>query len=109
MIAVPTALMEPFGLVARTVVPARAYENQLYVAYSNLCGCEGNLTYCGLSCVVGPDGEDQVRAGKAEVLLVADIRPEVMAAVRRSNPILGDRRPELYGAPVKQFPVHPGK
>ena len=64
LIVVPTALMEPFGLVARTVVPARAYESQVYVAYSNLCGREGNLTYCGLSCIVGPDGEGAGAGGK---------------------------------------------
>jgi predicted amidohydrolase len=100
LIAVPTALMEPFGLVARTVVPARAYESQVYVAYANLCGKERDLTYCGLSGIVGPDGHEIARAGKNEELLVADIDPATIAAVRENNPILAERRPELYAKPI---------
>lgn len=100
LIAVPTALMEPFGLVARTVVPARAYESQVYVACASLCGKEKNLTYCGLSSIAGPDGHELARAGKDEELLVADIDPATVAAVRKNNPILAERRPELYSRPI---------
>ena len=100
LIAVPTALMEPFGLVARTVVPTRAYESQVYVACASLCGKEKNLTYCGLSSIVGPDGHELARAGKDEELLVADIDPTTVAAVRKNNPILAERRPELYSRPI---------
>jgi 5-aminopentanamidase len=100
LIAVPTALMEPFSLVARTVVLARAYESQIYVACASLCGKEKNLTYCGLSSIVGPDGHELARAGKNEELLVADIDPATVAAVRKNNPILAERRPELYSRPI---------
>jgi predicted amidohydrolase len=100
LIAVPTALMEPFGLIARTVVPARAYESQVYVACAGLCGKERNLTYCGLSSIVGPDGHELARAGRNEELLVADIDPATLAAVRENNPILAERRPELYTKPI---------
>ncbi len=100
LIAVPTALMEPFGLIARTVVPARAYESQVYVACAGLCGKERNLTYCGLSSIVGPDGHELARAGRNEELLVADIDPATLAAVRENNPILAERRPELYNKPI---------
>lgn len=58
---------------ARLIIfPARAYENQLFVVYVNRCGAEADLIYCGLSCVVGPDGEDLVRAGRTEGLFFAD-------------------------------------
>jgi predicted amidohydrolase len=63
LVAVPTALMEPYCRVAQLLVPARAYENQVFVAYANRCGHEADLNYCGLSCIVGPDGKDRVRAG----------------------------------------------
>ena len=43
LIAVPTALIRPFGIVARTLVRRRAFENQVYVAYANLCGNETRL------------------------------------------------------------------
>ena len=97
LVAVPTALMDPFEVVARTVVPARAVENQVFLAYANRCGREGDLRYCGQSCVVGPDGGDLARAGRAEELILADLDLERLAASRRNNTYLADRRPELYG------------
>ena len=56
--------MQPFDIVARTIVPARAYENQVFLAYADRCGSEGELSYCGLSCVIAPDGSDLARAGR---------------------------------------------
>jgi len=101
-VAVPTALMQPFDIVARTIVPARAYENQVYLAYADRCGREGDLVYCGLSCVVAPDGSDVARAGRAEELLVADIDPRRLAESRQLNTHLRDRRPALYGALINR-------
>jgi predicted amidohydrolase len=101
LIAVPTALIQPFDIVARTLVPARAFENQVYVAYAGMCGREGGIGYCGLSCIVGPDGPDLARGGSGPALLFADIDPSVVSKGRQSNPYLADRRPELYSEPVK--------
>ena len=42
--------------VAKHVIPARAYENQLYVAYANHSGDDDGLSYVGLSSICGPDG-----------------------------------------------------
>jgi predicted amidohydrolase len=96
LILVPTALMQPYGFIPRALVAARAYENQVFIAYANRCGREGDLAYYGLSCIVGPDGIDRARAGTAEELIVADLDPEQLAASRRLNTYLRDRRPELY-------------
>jgi predicted amidohydrolase len=96
LVVVPTALMDPFEIVARTLVPARAVENQLFLAYANRCGQEGDLRYCGLSCVVGPDGVDLVRAGRGEELVFADLDLDRLRASRSLNTYLRDRRPELY-------------
>lgn len=96
LIAVPTALIQPFDIVARTLVPARAFENQVYVAYAGLCGREGSMGYCGLSCIVGPDGRDLARAVTEPALLIADIDPSAITNGRRANPYLSDRRMELY-------------
>ena len=96
LVAVPTALMKPFEVVARTVVPARAVENQVFLAYANRCGREGDLRYCGLSCVVGPDGADLVRAGRGEELVFADLDFDRLRAARALSPYLRDRRPDLY-------------
>jgi len=100
LVAVPTALVQPFDIVARTLVPARAFENQVVVAYAGLCGEEGDLGYCGLSCVIGPDGRELIRAGRRPGLFCTEIDPGALAASRRLNPYLTDRRPGLYVQPV---------
>ena len=97
LVIVPTALMRPFDVVARIVVPARAYENQLFIAYVDRCGREGPFDYCGLSCVVGPDGSDLARAGRGEELIFADLDRSALEQSRKINTHLNDRRPELYG------------
>lgn len=102
LIAVPTALIRPFDIVARTLVPARAFENQVYVAYAGMCGREGDQGYCGLSCIVGPDGQALARAGTGPALLFADIDPAAISRGRQSTPYFCDRHPELYFKPVKQ-------
>lgn len=102
LIAVPTALIRPYGFVARTLVPVRAFENQVYVGYAGLCGREGSLGYCGLSCIVGPDGQDLARADTSPALLLADIDLSAISKGRKSNPYLSDRRLEFYTAPVKR-------
>jgi predicted amidohydrolase len=98
LLLVPTALMRPYEFVARTLVPARAYENGLHVAYVNRCGPEGAYDFAGLSCLAGPDGNVRARAGTdpAGELLVADVDRDVLRAARAEAPYLSDRRPELY-------------
>jgi predicted amidohydrolase len=51
-----------------------------------------------LSRVVGPDGADLVRAGRAEALAFADLDLDRLRAARRLSPYLRDRRPELYAS-----------
>ncbi|MCR6490512.1 carbon-nitrogen hydrolase family protein [Amycolatopsis sp. OK19-0408] len=96
LLVVPTALMSPYELVADTLVPARAYESQLFVAYANRCDVERELTYCGRSCVVAPTGEVLARAGAEPALLTADVSRTALVASRLENTHLADRRPELY-------------
>lgn len=101
LVAVPTALMRPYEVVTRILVPARAYENQVYVAYANRSGSEGDLVYCGESCVVGPDGADLARAGSGDELLLAEIDPAGLAMSRADNTHLANRRPSLYRSLVE--------
>ncbi|MFG3256368.1 carbon-nitrogen hydrolase family protein [Streptomyces sp. NPDC048172] len=98
LLLVPTALMRPYDTVARTLVPARAVESQLYVAYANRVGPEGDFDFTGLSCLAAPDGTVPARAGTGEELLFADVDPALLRASRADSPYLADRRPELYGA-----------
>ncbi|MFT2016011.1 carbon-nitrogen hydrolase family protein [Streptomyces sp. 796.1] len=98
LLLVPTAQMHPFQFVAESLVPVRAFENQLYVAYVNRTGPEGNLEFIGRSCLAGPDGIARARAGHHPELVVADLDPAFLAESRRANPYLADRKPALYTA-----------
>ncbi|MFF8833052.1 carbon-nitrogen hydrolase family protein [Streptomyces sp. NPDC015131] len=96
LLLVPTALMHPAEIVAESVVPVRAFENQMYVAYANRTGPEGDFEFVGLSALAGPDGTARARAGRGEELVTGDVDPEFLTASREANPYLGDRRPGLY-------------
>ncbi|MBQ1090847.1 carbon-nitrogen hydrolase family protein [Streptomyces sp. B93] len=98
LLLVPTAQMHPFQFVAESLVPVRAFENQMYVAYVNRVGAEGEFEFVGLSTLAGPDGIARTRAGRAEELVLADADPAFLAASREANPYLKDRRPGLYGS-----------
>ncbi|MFI8534677.1 carbon-nitrogen hydrolase family protein [Streptomyces aquilus] len=96
LLLVPTAQMHPFQFVAESMIPVRAFENQMYVAYVNRVGQEGEFEFIGLSVLAGPDGVARTRAGREEQLVFADADPAFLAASREANPYLRDRRPELY-------------
>ena len=88
---VPTALDD--ATVARVLVPARAMENRVAIAYANHVG----PGFCGASVIAGPDGRELARAGTdAEELLVADVTAEDLARARGLGDYLADRRPETY-------------
>jgi predicted amidohydrolase len=98
LILVPTANMRPYQPVSHLLVPARAYENAIYVAYANRCGSEADLDYYGLSSVAGPAGGNLVMAGDGEELVFADIESGAVDAARAVNTQIKDRRPEIYRA-----------
>lgn len=100
LLVVPTAQMHPFQFVAESMIPVRAFENQMYVAYVNRVGREGEFEFVGLSVLAGPDGVARTRAGRTEQLVTADADPVFLAASREDNPYLKDRRPGLYGSLV---------
>lgn len=94
---VPTGLMHPFAHIAEVLVPARAIENQVFVVYANRVGREGDLEYCGRSCVAAPDGSILARAGELPALLFAELDPAQAARSRARHTYLRDRRTDLYG------------
>ena len=98
VVVVPTAQMEPFAFVAETLIPVRAWENQVYVAYVNRSGAESDLRYVGRSSIAAPSGEvlDAVPAGQSTGLLLATVDTDVVARAQRLNPYLDDLRLDLY-------------
>ncbi|EGJ78683.1 putative hydrolase [Streptomyces sp. Tu6071] len=96
VLLVPTALLAPYDFVARSLVPVRAFESQLHIAYVNRTGPEGGFDFVGLSCLAAPDGTAPARAGAGPELLLAEADPALLAASRAANPYLADRRTDLY-------------
>lgn len=90
LIVVPTALMHPHARIARRMVPVRAMENQLFLAYVNRTGREAPLRYTGRSVIAGPDGAELARAGARPGMLFADIDPARIAAARTEASYLAD-------------------
>ena len=101
ILLIPTAQMEPYEQVATHVIPARAYENQLYVAYANHTGTDDGLDYIGLSSICAPNGTVLAAAGKTEDMIFATADKAHLAKVRQTDPLIADRRPELY-APLSK-------
>ncbi len=96
LILVPTALSTEFATVPDILVPARAYENQLYIAYCNHTGIENGMRFLGRSVLAGMDGQPLAKAGISDALLVAQISKPARLAAADANPFLTDRRCELY-------------
>jgi len=88
--------MKPWREVAEKVIPVRAYENQIFIAYCNYCGDENGLQYEGRSCIAGPDGTDLARAAQAPTMLTATLERQAIQDARSALPYHRDRRPELY-------------
>ena len=80
----------------RTLLMARAIENQCFVAAVNACGETGGTVFGGHSMVIDPWGEVVVEAGQAEQLLTVEIDLDEADRVRQTIPVFEDRRPGAY-------------
>jgi predicted amidohydrolase len=95
-ILVPTALprSDHAELIAGKMIPVRAFENQVFVAYVNYCGTDAQCSYAGLSGIAAPDGTMLATAGADdEVLLVATLDIDAFRKSAEENPYLADLRP----------------
>jgi 5-aminopentanamidase len=95
LVLVPTANMRGFETVNRVLVPARAIENGVSVAYANWVGPEGAQDYCGLSAVAAPDGTVQWASEDDEDLLVANIPEPTLRGADEDH--LSRLRRDLFG------------
>ncbi len=89
-ILVPTALVDNWPVVAYQVMPARAFENGVWLLYANHCGVENGASYLGASCIIAPDGHDAVRAGSEEVLIRTEIDTIRVTAAQKRLPYLDE-------------------
>jgi len=76
----------------RTLLRARAIENQAYVVGVNRVGSGGGIDYLGDSAIIDPLGEVLASGAGSEALLVAEVDPAMVTAVRSQFPFQADRR-----------------
>jgi len=100
LVAVPTALMQPYHFIPQVMVRTRAFENQVFLAYANRTGTEGDMHYVGESCIVAPDGAFLARAEATETLISAELDMAQAANSRSLNTYLADRLPAHYIEPA---------
>jgi len=94
-VLVPTALpaSDHAALIAQKMIPVRAFENQIFVAYVNHCGADDRFSYAGLSGIAAPDGTLIAKAGaQKEALLLAKVEPADYRASAAVNSYLADLR-----------------
>lgn len=80
----------------RTLLTARAIENQMYVIACNRVGTSGTTSFFGHSMVIDPWGEIITEGDETESILTACIDLSIVDKVRSTIPVFSDRRPELY-------------
>ena len=94
-VLVPTANMVGFDEVSTLLVPARACENRVYLAYANACGAEGDTHYNGFSTAADARGAVLAQAGRTEALMLVSLQRAALLAARQHG-YLSARRPDLY-------------
>jgi len=97
IICLPAEWPKPRQEHWRTLMRARAIENQLFVVAANCCGVQGKLDFFGMSLLLSARGEVLAEAGEIDTCLVADLDFAEMAEYRQQIPCFRDRRPEIYG------------
>ena len=80
----------------RTLLRARAIENQMFVAGCNRVGSSKGSDFFGASALIDPWGEALIEGGEQETLLTVTLDLDQVDAVRQRIPIFEDRRPGLY-------------
>lgn len=80
----------------RTLLRARAIENQMFVIACNRVGESAGTRFFGHSCIIDPWGETLIEGGEQEMLLTAVVDLSLVTAVRAKIPVFADRRPEVY-------------
>jgi predicted amidohydrolase len=82
----------------RTLIIARAIENQAYVVAVNRTGDDPHLSYAGGSMIVSPTGEILADSGEDPAVLIAEVDPQRVRDWRAQFPALRDVRPGLLGS-----------
>ncbi|AZV77678.1 hydrolase [Parasedimentitalea marina] len=90
LILVPTALGDQWGWVAQRMIPSRAYENGVFLAYANSAGEENGLRFLGQSFIATPDGQELARASAEPGIIFGEIQRARVVAAQSRLPYLRD-------------------
>lgn len=91
LLLVPTALGAQWEWVSQRMIPTRAYENGIYLAYANSAGIENGMAYLGQSFIAAPDGSEVARAGNGAEIIYGRLQLDKVAAAQARLPYLKDR------------------
>lgn len=80
----------------RSLLIARAIENQCFIIACNRSGNDPKNEFAGHSMIIDPWGEVIAEAGASEEILSAAIDLDLVKEIRKQIPIFEDRRPDLY-------------
>lgn len=80
----------------KTLLQARAIENQCFIAGVNRTGTDHALTYSGNSMLISPTGEILLHLTEKDTLGVAEIVPADAETYRKEFPLKADRKEMLY-------------
>lgn len=80
----------------RTLLKARAIENQIFTIGCNGVGLGNGVKSCGHSGIISPWGEIMSGAGEQEEIIQADLGIGVIHEVRKKIPVFADRRYSYY-------------
>ncbi|MCM2264798.1 MAG: carbon-nitrogen family hydrolase [Desulfuromonadales bacterium] len=97
IICLPGEWPAPRQLHWRTLLRARAIENQCFVVAANCCGRQGKLDFFGMSLLIAPRGELLAEADDFATELVATFDFKELADYRAQITCFADRRPDVYG------------
>ncbi|HET7628228.1 MAG TPA: carbon-nitrogen hydrolase family protein [Bacillales bacterium] len=100
VIFIPSAVPKNFEYLLDLRTRARAQDNQIFAVAVNRSGNDGDVKWCGSSKIVDPRGEVVAEAGEEECLLTGSVDLSMIAEERRQEPILRNRRPEIYNVLV---------
>jgi predicted amidohydrolase len=96
VLCVPAQWPKPRQEHWRTLLRARAMENQFFVVSCNACGLIGKLDFFGMSMIINPKGDVLEEAGEEVCEILAGLDMQVMTDWRTQIPCFKDRKPECY-------------
>lgn len=97
IICLPAEWPKPRQEHWRTLLRARAIENQLFIAAANCCGVQGKLDFFGMSLLISARGDVLAEGGEENCERIATFSHEELLQYRAQIPCFKDRRPEIYG------------